>query len=129
MKYLTTTLAIACMAFGFASITATPAQANAESCVDGVKTATCINERNAQVNDVESLETQDVAESERILSPGGTAVESDHQFAENDCKDDPYQRHCMSFADREGGSGGDFGESGGGDFGEGDRAAASTAAE
>ena len=91
MKYLTTTLAIACMAFGFASITATPAQANAESCVDGVKTATCINERNAQVNDVESLETQDVAE-------------------------------------REDGSGGDFGGSGG-DFGESDRAAASTAAE
>ena len=107
MKYLTTTLAIAFMAFGFASVMATPAQANAESCVDGVKTATCINERNAQVTDVESLETQ---------------------IAENDCKDDPYQRHCMSFADREGGSGGDFGESGG-DFGEGDRAAASTAAE
>ena len=33
------------------------------------------------------------------------------------------------FADSEGGSGGDFGESGGGDFGDADRAAASTAVE
>lgn len=53
-----------------------------------------------------------VASFDRILAPGGTAVESEHQFA-----------------DREDGSGGDFGESGGGDFGEADRAAASTAAE
>ena len=52
-----------------------------------------------------------VASFDKILAPGGTAVESDYQFA-----------------DREDGSGGDFGESGG-DFGEGDRAAASTAAE
>ena len=53
-----------------------------------------------------------VASFDKILAPGGTAVESKHQFA-----------------DREDGSGGDLGESGGGDFGEGDRAAASTAAE
>ena len=53
-----------------------------------------------------------VASFDKILAPGGTAVESDYQFA-----------------DREDGSGGDFGDSGGGDFGEGDRAAASTAAE
>ena len=46
-----------------------------------------------------------VASFDKILAPGGTAVESDYQFA-----------------DREDGSGG-------GDFGEGDRAAASTAAE
>ena len=52
-----------------------------------------------------------VASFDKILAPGGTAVESDYQFA-----------------DREDGSGGDFGDSGG-DFGEGDRAAASTAAE
>ena len=53
-----------------------------------------------------------VASFDKILAPGGTAVESDYQFA-----------------DREDGSGGDFGEAGGSDFGEGDRAAASTAAE
>ena len=53
-----------------------------------------------------------VASFDKILAPGGTAVKSDYQFA-----------------DREDGSGGDFGDSGGGDFGEGDRAAASTAAE
>ena len=53
-----------------------------------------------------------VASFDKILAPGGTAVEGDYQFA-----------------DREDGSGGDFGGSGGGDFGEGDRAAASTAAE
>ena len=53
-----------------------------------------------------------VASFDKILAPGGTAVESDFQFA-----------------DRENGSGGDFGESGGDGFGEGDRAAASTAAE
>ena len=53
-----------------------------------------------------------VASFDKILAPGGTAVESDEQFA-----------------DREDGSGGDLGESGGDDFGEGDRAAASTAAE
>ena len=53
-----------------------------------------------------------VASFDKILAPGGTAVEGDHQFA-----------------DREDSSGGDFDGSGGGDSGEGDRAAASTAAE
>lgn len=54
-----------------------------------------------------------VASFDKILAPGGTAVESEHQFADRE----------------DGAGGGDFGESSGGDFGEGDRAAASTAAE
>ena len=121
MKYLTTTLAIAFMAFGFASITTIPAHANG-GCYDEYSCS-------RPVGDSSPEHMQRGAQIDKILAPGGTAVESDHQFAESDCKDDPYQRHCLSFADREGGSGGDFGESGGGDFGEGDRAAASTAAE
>ena len=120
MKYLTTIFAIACMAFGFASITTTHGMASSEykECMKQGGTWSerdrragadpCSNRRNVEIDRIDDI---DVAEHEKILSPGGTAVESDHQFA-----------------DREDGSGGDFGDSGG-DFGEGDRAAASTAAE
>ena len=68
MKYLTTTFAIACMAFGFASITATPAQANeASECwwEEGPECATeacSMRERSegrcnsARIEDIEPLE-------------------------------------------------------------------------
>ena len=65
MKYLTTTFAIACMAFGFASIVATPAQANEswECAQDGGQWSptndggwTCLHPVEAQVKDVEPLE-------------------------------------------------------------------------
>ena len=66
----------------------------------------------AEMNKLLAPGGMSVASFDKILAPGGTAVESDYQFA-----------------DREDGSGRDFGDSGGGDFGESDRAAASTAAE
>lgn len=68
-----------------------------------------------------SCKTQSIAGFDKLLSPGGTSV------AQKDCVEDPYQRHCLYFAESDGG---DFGgdDSGGDDFG-GDRAAASTAAD
>ena len=95
MKYLTMTFTMAFMAFGFASIMATPAQAN-ELCYDEYSCNQPHGDssdehmrRGAEVDGVEPLE---------------------------------------QFADKEDGVDGG-GESGGGDFSEGDRAAASTAAE
>ena len=66
----------------------------------------------------------DVASMEKLLAPGGTTL-----TAFTDQRGKSFGHADYQFADREDGSGGDFGESGGGDYFDGDRAAASTAAE
>ena len=104
MKYLTTTFAIAFMAFGFTSTSAFANENNPFDNPGGVGTG-CVDPNTGNIIE------------------GTDWTNCDHYHTQNEIDD------LNEFADSEGGSGGDFGESGGSDFGEGDRAAASTAAE
>ena len=76
MKYLTTTFAIACMAFGFASIVATPAQANEEwKCShnggqwntrsNGEGVCDEPNRVYGEINDIDSLEQVAIRDDDR----------------------------------------------------------------
>ena len=141
MKYLATTFAIACMAFGFA---ATPAQANeswecAENggqwvAIDG-ENDTCIYPDRAEIDGVEPLtDTADKGNPDgRHIYSNPKTEDSESEVAGREyCQGKKrWTRHCRilldRFADREDGRDGDVG---GGDFGgEADRAAASTSAE
>ena len=77
MKYLTTTFAIACMAFGFASIVATPAQANEEwKCShnggqwnirsNGEGVCDEPNRVYGEINDIDSLEQVAIRDDDRL---------------------------------------------------------------